>query len=68
MKISIKINAVLAHCTFCFIFNNLYNKPWNWHLFCLQQIDEKKVKLNMILSIKQQFNELINGEYQINKR
>ena len=31
MKISIKINAVLAGCN-CVIFSNFCNESWNWYL------------------------------------
>ena len=29
-----KNKCILARCTLC-CFNNLYNKHWNWYLFCL---------------------------------
>ena len=41
MKITIKINAVLAGCN-CVIFNNFYNESWNWYLLFLFLLVLKK--------------------------
>ena len=63
-------NAVLAHCTLCYfrLFLQL-TLELVFFLFttniCI--VIKKNPLLNMILSIKKQFNELTNGKHQGNK-
>ena len=46
MKIS--INAVLARC----IFDNFYNKHWNWYLFCSFSLVFKKDDARVMLDTR----------------
>ena len=47
----ININAVLAHCTFS-IFDDFYNKHWNWYLFCLLLLVHKKDDARVMLNTR----------------
>ena len=62
------------HTVHCVVSNNLHNRHWNWHLFCLFALALKKMLLvlSLVLVLKQQFIKfsfikLINGRSQTNR-